>query len=66
MKTEDVIGSVLANEATCRVLVEKLIERGVRFSVDPNELSHEDLIEAVIAIYSELRRAEALLDGKGE
>lgn len=55
---EEVMPRVLANETTCRSLINILVARGVEISIDPKSLSHDECIEVVIQIMSELKRSE--------
>lgn len=60
---QEIFSKVLANEATCRIIVDQLISHGVTFSVDPKSLTHDELIEVMLVIYSELARNERLATG---
>lgn len=58
MKNEEIIGTVLANEKTCREFINQLLASGVKVNVDPNALTHAECIELGIAIYTEIARQE--------
>ena len=61
MPTEvEIISKVLSNEATCRLLLNQLISRGVRVNIDPASLSHEEIIEVILAIRTEILRSERM------
>lgn len=56
---EEVFSKVLANEATCRLLLKQLETQGVTFSVPIEKITHEECVEAALAILSDLKRHEA-------
>lgn len=55
---EHVMPMILSNEVACRTLVDLMMQRGVTISIDPIELSHEECVEVVLKVYSELKRIE--------
>jgi hypothetical protein len=55
---EEVMATVLANENTCRMMLDYLVGRGVEFRADINTVSHEDRIDLILGVLSELQRRE--------
>lgn len=55
---EEVISKVLSNEFTTRALLEHLESRGVKISIDSKTLTHEECVEVILKIQSELMRRE--------
>lgn len=53
-KLPEQIRKVVANEHLCRVYLQALLDRGVRISVDPEQLNHEQMIAVVERIYFKL------------
>ena len=55
---EEVLPKVLANENAARLMLRTLVGRGVTISVPESDMTHEDVIECLIQIVSELKRRE--------
>lgn len=55
---EEVMGVVLANEATARAMLAYLVKRGVTYHGMHEPLDHADVIDIVLGITTELARRE--------